>query len=57
MKLLIHLKKLQNEILNYFIKIKFIKNPFLILKFRTIEDLVEYVNGIGTANITYVDRR
>jgi thiol-disulfide isomerase/thioredoxin len=26
-------------------------------KFRTIEDLVEYVNGIGTANITYVDRR
>jgi len=26
-------------------------------KFRTLEDLVEYVNGIGTANITYVDRR
>lgn len=26
-------------------------------KFRTLEDLVDYVNGIGTANITYVDRR
>lgn len=26
-------------------------------KFRTLPDLVEYVNGIGTANITYVDRR
>ena len=26
-------------------------------KFRTLEDLVEYINGIGTANITYVDRR
>jgi thiol-disulfide isomerase/thioredoxin len=26
-------------------------------KFRTLEDLIEYVDGIGTANITYVDRR
>ncbi len=26
-------------------------------KFRSLEDLVEYANGIGTANITYVDRR
>ena len=26
-------------------------------KFRTLEDMVDYVNGIGTANITYVDRR
>ena len=26
-------------------------------KFRTLEDLVEYSNGIGTANITYVPRR
>ena len=26
-------------------------------KFRTLEDLVEYANGIGTASITYVDRR
>jgi thiol-disulfide isomerase/thioredoxin len=26
-------------------------------KFRTLEDMVDYINGIGTANITYVDRR
>ena len=26
-------------------------------KFRTFEDMIEYANGIGTAEITYVDRR
>ena len=26
-------------------------------KFRTFEDLMEYANGVGSAEITYVDRR